>query len=214
MYKNNAQFGLESKICTRLLSGLSFGQSRSPARTVFIRDVVYHIMESQMEKDTILELIAKAKELTPVQLEPDLEPIEGFPDVPNWHDYEHKIWAIGANIRTIMFSNKSLRKDKDINDLVIYFCSNKNAKRGRQSFVLLLGYKHLAVYAPKLIKLIDDEYIDGHVIDTIYLMQSEGYEKEIRPFATHKITWIRKTALKYLEKYGTQQRTDLKNKVF
>src|SRR5690606_4948785 len=38
-YKNNAKTCLESKLPARLLSGLSCGQSRLPARTVFIRDV-------------------------------------------------------------------------------------------------------------------------------------------------------------------------------
>ena len=41
-YKNNASIRLKSKLRARLLSGLSCGQSRSPARTVFIRDVVYN----------------------------------------------------------------------------------------------------------------------------------------------------------------------------
>jgi len=45
-YKNNAQISLESKFRARLLSGLSCGQSRSPARTVFIRDVATHSKET------------------------------------------------------------------------------------------------------------------------------------------------------------------------
>jgi len=40
-YKNNAKISLKSKFRARLLSGLSCGQSRSPARTVFIRDVIW-----------------------------------------------------------------------------------------------------------------------------------------------------------------------------
>lgn len=162
--------------------------------------MVYHTRELLMEKNKIIDLITMAKDLTPDILEKDLNPIDGFPDVPNWHHYEHKIWAIGEQIRQIIYSEKSLKKDKELNNLIIEFCLNKNSKRGRQPFVLLLGYKHLSEYAPKLISLINDEYVNGHVIDTIYKMQAKGYEKEIRPFATHKITWIRKTAIKYLEK--------------
>ena len=48
-YKNNAQICLESKLCARLLSGLSCGQSRSPARTVFIRDVGGHAKSIEMK---------------------------------------------------------------------------------------------------------------------------------------------------------------------
>ncbi len=158
-----------------------------------------------MEKNKIIDLINQANNLTPEILEKDLEPIDGFPDVPNWHDYEQKIWAIGEQIRQIIYVKKSLRRDRELYDLIIKFCLIKNAKRGRQPFVLLLGYKHLSDYAPKLSNIINDEYVDGHVIETIFKMQAKGYEKEIRPFATHKITWIRKAAIKYLEKYGTQQ---------
>ncbi|MBZ9629698.1 hypothetical protein LB465_02820 [Salegentibacter sp. LM13S] len=38
-FKNNAQTCFKSKLRAALLSGLSCGQSRTPARTVFIRDV-------------------------------------------------------------------------------------------------------------------------------------------------------------------------------
>ena len=42
-YKNNAKTCLESKLRAPLLSGLSCGQSRSPARTVFIRNVAHNL---------------------------------------------------------------------------------------------------------------------------------------------------------------------------
>ena len=41
IYKNNAKTCFKSKLRARLHSGLTCGQSRSPARTVFIRDVVH-----------------------------------------------------------------------------------------------------------------------------------------------------------------------------
>ncbi|MEW7290514.1 hypothetical protein [Aquimarina sp. 2304DJ70-9] len=157
-----------------------------------------------MEKEVIIKLINKANTLTPEKLEKNLNPIEGFPDVPDWHKYESDIWAIGEEIRQILYSKKILRKDKEINDLIIEFCLNKNSKRGRQSFVLLLGYKHLSEYAPKLIQMINDKSINGQIIYTLYKMQTKGYEKEIEPFTKDKITWIRKIAIKYVEKYGTQ----------
>jgi len=51
LYKNNAQPHLKSKMRARLLSGLSCGQSRSPARTVFIRDVVKHLRKTMASID-------------------------------------------------------------------------------------------------------------------------------------------------------------------
>ncbi|WP_299438312.1 hypothetical protein [uncultured Aquimarina sp.] len=158
-----------------------------------------------MEKEKILELIKKAESLTPKKVEMDLEPIDGFPDVPNWHKYESDIWRIGEEIRQIIITKKTLRKDEEINDLIIKFCLNKNSKRGRQSFILLLGYKHLSKYASQLINMINDKFVNGQIIDTVYKMQAVGFEKEIRPFLTDKHIWIRKLAIKYIEKYGTQR---------
>jgi hypothetical protein len=152
-----------------------------------------------MEKERILGLIKKAESLTPQKMEKDLEPLDGFPDVPNWHKYESDIWEIGEEIRQIIVTKKSLRKDTEINDLIMKFCLNKNSKRGRQSFILLLGYKHLSKYAPQLINMINDKFVDGQIIDTVYKMQALGFEEEIRPFKTDKQTWIRNLATKYTE---------------
>ena len=157
-----------------------------------------------MEKEEIIKLINKANTLTPEKLEKKLNPIKGFPNVPDWHEYERDIWTIGEEIRQIINSKKTLRKDQEINDLIMEFCLNKNSKRGRQPFVLLMGYKNLSEYAPKLIRMINDKSISGQIIDTLYKMQAKGYEKEIEPFTRNKTTWIRKIAIKYIEKYGTQ----------
>jgi NADH:ubiquinone oxidoreductase subunit 3 (subunit A) len=61
LYKNNAKTNLESKVRAYLLSGLSCGQSRSPARTVFIRDVGKHLKNRTMkikfnEKEKSIEI--------------------------------------------------------------------------------------------------------------------------------------------------------------
>ncbi len=157
-----------------------------------------------MEKEKILELIKKAENLIPTKMEKDLEPLDGFPNVPSWHKYETDIWEIGEEIRQLIFKKKSLRKDDEINDLILNICLNRNSKRGRQSFILLLAYKHLSRYAPQIIEMIDDKFVDGQIIDTIYKMQASGFEKEIEPFKIYQQTWIKKLATKYVEKYGTQ----------
>jgi len=50
VYKNNAKICSKSKFCVRQLSGLSCGQSRSPARTVFIRDFGNKLKMTKMNK--------------------------------------------------------------------------------------------------------------------------------------------------------------------
>src|SRR5690606_36144927 len=51
----------ESKYRARLLSGLSCGQSRSPARKVFIRDVVVHFRKNKLMNEEIIIPLSKNK---------------------------------------------------------------------------------------------------------------------------------------------------------
>lgn len=155
-----------------------------------------------MEKAKILSLINETIDLCPLELEKDLKPIDEFPDVTDWHSFEDRIWEIGEEIRQIIHSKKSLRNDEEINNAILNICLNNRAKRGRQSFILLLGYKKLSHFAPKLIKIVDDKFVTGQVIDTICKMQVKGFEKEIEPFTRTKDQWIRKIALKYLKKFS------------
>lgn len=57
-YKNNAQNSLKSKNRARWVSGLSYGQSRTPARTVFIRDVAHNIQMIQNLNKIIIAILA------------------------------------------------------------------------------------------------------------------------------------------------------------
>ena len=157
-------------------------------------------------KKRVLELIEKAEKLTPKIFEKDLPNLKELPNVREMHHYEHKIWDLGEKIRQLIFEHKGLRKDKELNDRIIKFCLNKNSKRGRESFIMLLWYKHNQKYAEQLVSLINDKYVYGHIIEGLNKIQLEGYCKEVSPYATDELTWIRKQANKYLEKYCTQHR--------
>jgi len=161
-------------------------------------------MSKEEAKNRILDLIEEAIGKAPKSFEPDLPALEGFPEVPSWHDYEHEIWKLGEGIRQLLVEHKSLRKDDSITEKILDFCLNKNAKRGRESFVMLLWYKHNQKYADKLISLINDQYVYGHVIQVLNKMQAHGFKNDVLPFTKDKRTWIRNQAKKYLEKYGTQ----------
>ena len=66
---------------------------------------------------------------------------------------------------------------------------------------MLLGRKMYCSYAERLVSLIHDEDVDGHVIDTLYKMHAENYVELITPFLHHKRTWIRNIAKKYIQKF-------------
>ena len=156
-------------------------------------------------KQKILELIEKAENLTPKKMEKDLPNMKDHPDVREHHFYENEIWEIGENIRQLILQHKGLRKDDFLNDRIINFCLNRNSKSGRESFVMLLWYKHNQKYAEKLVSLIDDKYVYGHIIEGLNKLQVDGYCEKVSKFTNDKRKWIKKQAIKYVEKYCTQQ---------
>lgn len=145
-------------------------------------------------------LLAKAAATIPCEILPDLPYMQNSPDVHEWYAFELKLWDIGEEIRQLVFTTKKTFNDDQI-DRILTICLDKRAKRGRQSFVMLLGRKKYCDYAEVLIPLLNDGDVDGHIIDTLYKMQASGYVMLITPFLNHKRTWIRNTAKKYVQKF-------------
>ncbi len=113
-----------------------------------------------------LSLVARAESLIPERRVPELAPLSGNPDVPEWHGFELKVWEIGEQIRQILARHQSLRKDRELQEAFVRILTNANAKRGRQSFVMLLGYKSCQVHAATVAAQINDPNVTGHVIST------------------------------------------------
>jgi len=154
------------------------------------------------EKTKIVELIKKAKQLIPEEYQANLPPLKLIPNIPEWHNYEYNIWNIGEKIRQIININKKLRKD--IYRSLLEIALHKNAKRGRQSFIMLFGYVQFSEYAEPLIQQIDDDFVQLHILDTIYKMRAEGFSNIISNYINSKNTGVRNTAKKYLLKFASK----------
>lgn len=148
----------------------------------------------------INDLLSKTEANIPQEMVADLPYMKQFPDVHEWHDFEGKIWDMGEQIRQLVFTSKAYFNNDQINR-ILHICLDKRAKRGRQSFVMLLGKAKYCQFAHALIPLLEDEDVNGHVIDTLYKMRAGGYVSLITPFLKHKRTWIRNTAKKYVQKF-------------
>ena len=147
------------------------------------------------------KLLTEAELLIPDEELPYLPYMESAPDVHDWYAFENELWGKGEEIRQhIVLGKKKLKKEQI--ERIVSICMNKNAKRGRESFILLLGRKCYIDYAEKIATLLTDADVDGHVIDTLYKMGAEGYTSQIAPFTSHNRTWIRNKAKKYIEKYN------------
>lgn len=159
-------------------------------------------MSSEATKSLILKKIKRAQGLIPKQLEPDLPPTQLLPDVAEWHSYEHEIWKLGAEIRQLIATCPSLRNDEELNTKIVSICLNPNTKRGRQSFIMLLGYKQHSNFAPDLIAQVTDGHVTGHILDTISKMKISGYSHIMRQYTDHETTWIKNVAKRYLTQYA------------
>ena len=159
-------------------------------------------MTKNEAKEAVLILLDRAEKLIPATSEKDLPPMDIAPGVPQWHDYEHKIWQIGEEIRQILNTHKTLRKDKELLARFLSVALNRNAKRGRQSFIMLLWYKHCAEYAGLLAAQLEDRSVKGHIIEGLNKMKAGQFTSLVEPFTQDKTTWIRNQAKKYIREFG------------
>ncbi|MBR3978215.1 MAG: hypothetical protein IKJ94_01165 [Oscillospiraceae bacterium] len=147
------------------------------------------------------EILSEAEALIPNKNLPDLPFMPEAPDVHDYYRFELDLWDKGEEIRQFILAAK---KKPNIDQItrICDICTNPFAKRGRQSFVMLLGKKCYAEYAPIISPFLSDDDIDGHVVDTLYKMGTPDYVAQIQPFTKHKRTWIRNIAKKYVNKYS------------
>jgi hypothetical protein len=153
-------------------------------------------------RNKIIELVAIAEAAIPSELLPDLPPSQQIKEVPEWHAFEHQIWKRGEDIRQLLAEKKSLRKDPELQRTFLRIACNEKAKRGRQSFIMLLGYAVCAQFAPDISRQLSDPHVAGHAIDTLSKMHCADYVEAIKPYASDKTAWIRNKAKQYVEKYG------------
>ena len=150
----------------------------------------------------IHELLLASEALIPKTNLPDLPFMDLAPTVHEWYDFEHQLWAIGEEIRQLTISEN---KDFGANhaDRICKICLDTRAKRGRQSFILLLGKKKYSCYADRIISVLSDDDICGHVINTVYKMGAFQYVKQIKPYTYHALAWIRNEAKRYVQKHSS-----------
>jgi hypothetical protein len=153
-------------------------------------------------REQIRELLDLAAAATPPSLEPDLPPGELTEGAPAWYPFERAIWQYGDRIRGVLDQCVRLRGDPELCEQFLVVAQDRRGKRGRQSFVLLFGYKRCAPFAARLAEEINDWQVSGHVIDSLIKMQARGFADVVRPFEADKFAWIRAKAKTYCRRFG------------
>ena len=146
---------------------------------------------------SICDLVSQAEAAIPTNSDDGQIACNFRGEIGEWRAHEFRIRKLGEDIRQLLAQSKVLRKDTDLQGNYMKVIKNRDGGRGRQSLVLLLGYKSCHSFANSLSKELDDPDIYGHVIDTLLKMRADGFWREIEPFASHKITWIRNKAKRY-----------------
>lgn len=151
-------------------------------------------------REAVLKALEQASMTIPGTRPDDLA-ATAFKDVPDWHGFEHALWALGESVRQLIVAHPSLRRDNGIFERIIPIATSRAAIRGRQSFVLLFGSVQLVCYAPQIASQLDDWAVEGHVIATLNRMRAPEYSDVVRPFTESNTTWIRREARRYLSRY-------------
>jgi hypothetical protein len=149
-------------------------------------------------RSTIEALLTQARSLVPRATPIRLPPMDGFPDVPQWHHFEHSLWSIGEQIRHAINSQPKLRSDRALYSEILKIVQSRNALRGRQSFVLLFAYRPCISWANDLASLIPDSDIEGQIISALYKMRASGFSTVVAPFLSSNAAWIRREARRYM----------------
>ena len=153
-------------------------------------------------REQILDLIAQAETAIPDELLPNLPPGRHTSGEPEFHSFENSIWQIGERIRQLLLKKTSLRNDETLQSLFLRISVNPNAKRGRQSFIMLLGHKSCRQHASGIASQITDKYVSGHVIGTLLKMQAADFATEVSTCLDADKAWIRNKANIYCKRYG------------
>lgn len=149
-------------------------------------------------KGEVERLVEGARRLIPGGLLAPLPPDESLGGVPGWREFEHLVWKIGEEIRQLLLTAPRLRANRELQIQFVEIVCDRRAHRGRQSFVMLLGYRSCEEHAKRLAEHLDDPFVDGHVIGTIYKMRAAGHSDSVRALLKDKMTWVCNEAKRYL----------------
>jgi hypothetical protein len=153
----------------------------------------------------IIEACEQGLGLAPIEYPPDLPALnapKALRGLPQWHSFEHEAWGIGERIRRAFVQNPKLKKNAAALEKVLEVAGCRNLRRGRQSFIMALGFVDAREHAKALSPFLRDPDVDGHVLYTLIKMRAPGFVPEVEPLLQSDKTWKRNLAKKYLSRYG------------
>ena len=152
-------------------------------------------------REELLELCAGTIALAPHEV-PPLPAKPELRDVPEWRSFEHEAWQAGELARQTLSAHRSWKADPTIRSAILSVALHKPLARGRQSWILALGFVAAQDLASELVPLLGDTQVNGHVVDALLRMRCGDYAGQVWPLTQHEHAWIRKLARRYVKRYS------------
>jgi hypothetical protein len=152
-------------------------------------------------EEQVLAACEQALRLAPAAYPATLPPSKELSDAPEWYSFEHEAWALGESIRRALAENPRLKmKDASLAKVAeVAVC--QNLRRGRQSFVMALGFVAARRYADVLVPFLSDPDVDGQVLYALTRMKAPQFAREVASLLHSDKTWIRRLAKKYIDRH-------------
>jgi hypothetical protein len=136
---------------------------------------------------------------------PDLPSRPELLGAPDWYSFEHAVWPIGEQLRNSFKTRPKLKLDLGGVGAVMDVIECNSLRRGRQSFVMAIGFTAAYPLATRLARFLDDKDIDGQVIAALLKMRVSDFVAEVSPLMKAEKTWIRNLAKKYVQRYSAAE---------
>jgi len=165
--------------------------------------VYSHAMNASVPKSEgeVLAACDQALRLAPSEWPPTLPASKELLGAPEWYPFEHEAWAIGESIRRTFVQHAGMKKKTALISKVAEVATCRNLRRGRQSFIMAIGFVAACTHASSLVAFLDDPDVDGQVVHTLLKMRAGGFGEDVASLLHSEKSWVRRLAKKYIERY-------------
>src|SRR5215510_9402866 len=154
-----------------------------------------------LTEQDVINACERALKLAPEAYPPTLPASPGLLGAPEWYPFEIEVWPIGEDIRQAFSRNRKLKKNEALILRVLQVATCRNLRRGRQSFVMALGFVGARRHAAAIASFLDDPDVNGQVVDTLLKMKAAGFAPLVWPLIAAEQAWIRRLAQRYVARY-------------
>ena len=152
-------------------------------------------------EEEVLAACRQALRLAPADHPPTLPTSKELLGAPEWYPFEREAWAIGESVRRAFAQHPRLKKNASLISKVAEVATCRNLRRGRQSFIMAMGFVSACPFAASLLASLNDPDVDGQVVHTLLKMRANGCARSMGHLLHSDKVWIRRLAKKYIERY-------------